>query len=131
MSDKHKLRNDTPLLEWILGGIGLLIFVAGVGFLLTRAASPEVAPTLKLEVQRVVRVENGHLVEFIASNQGSETVADLHIIAALMQGEREAERVELTMDYLPGRSQRHGGAYFERDPKNHRVKLVAQGFQDP
>jgi uncharacterized protein (TIGR02588 family) len=38
---------------------------------------------------------------------------------------------ELTLDYLPGRSERSGGLFFSRDPRVLRLVLEVHGYQAP
>ena len=122
---------DTPLLEWVLGLIGLAILIAAVVFLLLRGSEAETHGDVALAVDRVLKLQRGHLVRFSASNEGSESLADVHVSAKLLAGDRVMEEAEMTFDYLPGRSIRRGGFYFQSDPEAHRIELVVHGFQDP
>lgn len=128
----RKQHEPTPLLEWVLGGLGAVLFIGAVSFLFYEGLQGQDAPGgLKLRVDEVARVQGGYVVEFSAYNGGTRTLMDLHVTAHLLEGEAEIETAEAALDYLPGRSSQHGGFYLRRNPDDYRLELRAGGYQEP
>jgi uncharacterized protein (TIGR02588 family) len=121
----------TPLLEWIVGVFGGLIFFGMLAVLiaagLRRAETP---PSIFVESERVTAVENGYVLEFNARNESDVTAADISVVAELRVGDETHHR-EARFDHLPPRSERRGGFVFESDPRRGELKLRAEGYNEP
>ncbi|MBC7767365.1 MAG: TIGR02588 family protein [Phycisphaerales bacterium] len=127
MAERKSRAPNTPLIEWIVGGFGALVFAAMVAVLTANALTdPGGLPSIVTSVERIEAVEGGYAVAFTARNEGDTTAAMVEITA-----EAGGETHSATIDYLPPRSQRRGGVFFERDPRGGELKLRAEGYQDP
>lgn len=123
---------DEPRLEWILGILGLVLLVAGVGYLtyrgLTDPSKPGAVVVTVLDVQPV---GGAHIVKFSVRNEGSENLSQLHLTARLSDGDREIESAPAIIDYLPAHSEQRGGVYLRNDPRRHTLRIDPAGYMEP
>jgi len=123
---------QTPFLEWLLGGIGVLLLIACVTFLIYEGLNGDETPgRVTAEVKEVVSVSDRHIVTFEVANDGTQTLSNLQLTARVLDGEREIERVTTTIDYLPGRSHQEGGFYLKHDPARYTLEIAPEGYQKP
>lgn len=87
-------------------------------------------PSIRVEVERVAAVEDGYVLEFSARNESDVTAADIAIVADLRSG-NDLQRREARFDYLPPRSARRGGFFFDSDPRAGALELRAEGYNEP
>jgi uncharacterized protein (TIGR02588 family) len=118
--------------EWVAAGISTALVLAVVGYLLYDGlARPRTPPAIEVAADTVLRSGGLWLVEFRATNGGHETAAAVKIEGELMQADSSVETSEAVLDYVPGRSVRHGGLFFRKDPRAYRLELRAHGYQEP
>lgn len=123
---------DIPLVEWIIGAVGLLIVVGAIGVLIYEAvAGDKSPPDVKLTVQAITPQRNGYLVKVSAENEGGQTAARVSIKAELIAQEQAIEVAETTFGYLPAHSVRDAGVFFTRDPRQGKLRLRAVGYEEP
>ncbi len=125
-------RNDTPLLEWLLGGVGLLLLVAALSYLAYEGLTNDDGPgEIVVSTLEIIETQGAYIVRFQVRNEGSQTLADFHLSARLLDGDAEIEVADATIDYLPGRSAREAGVYLRNDPRRYRLEIRPEGFQNP
>ncbi|HYR10324.1 MAG TPA: TIGR02588 family protein [Longimicrobium sp.] len=118
--------------EWVAAAVSTALVLGVVGYLLYDAvARPRTPPSLRVSADTVLQVDGLWLVEFRATNAGHETAAAVKIEGELMQADSSVESSEAVLDYVPGRSVRHGGLFFRHDPRAYRLELRAHGYQEP
>jgi uncharacterized protein (TIGR02588 family) len=118
--------------EWVAAAASTALVLAVVGYLLyDGVARPRTPPDIQVAADTVLRSGGLWLVEFRATNDGHETAASVKIEGELMQGDSSVEASEAVLDYVPGRSVRHGGLFFRQDPRAFRLELRAHGYQEP
>jgi uncharacterized protein (TIGR02588 family) len=124
---------DTPFLEWLLGGIGVVLVAACVGFLIYEGVKngEEQPGAISASVKDIAGVDGAYIVTFELHNAGTQTLSNFHVTARLIEGDREVEQVQAVLDYLPGRSHQEGGFYFKNDPHQFRLEITPEGFQKP
>lgn len=128
---ERKRKQDAPPLEWAVGGLGAIIFFGMLTMLIgTGMTSQDLPPSINVEVERVAAVEDGYVLEFKARNQSDATAADIAVVAELRAGD-ETQHREARFDYLPPRSERQGGFFFESDPREGALELRAEGYNEP
>lgn len=128
---ERKHRGETPLLEWIVGGLGAVIFCAMLAILGQNALSNANAPPdIRVRIERITSVENGYAIAFIARNEGDITAAGAEFTATLNSGAM-TEQHQATIDYLPPHSERRGGFLFANDPRAGALTIRAGGYSDP
>ncbi len=133
MSQHSSTIAQTPLLEWIAAGIGLvsLIFLLGTIGHDALQGGAQVPPDIVLEARAASRTSKGYVVTFEAFNRGGGTAAALEIEARLMDGDRVIETSTATIDYVAGHGSADGGLFFINDPVTRTVEMRPLGFQTP
>jgi uncharacterized protein (TIGR02588 family) len=123
---------EIPLLEWVIGGLGLAIVIAVVVVLVYEAvAGDKSPPDVKLTVQSISALQNGFLVKVRAENIGGEPAANVSIIAEVWEKSKVLESSNTQFAHLPPRSAREAGVYFQRDPRPNEIRLRAVGYEEP
>lgn len=131
-SKARRQRDTTPLLEWLLGGIGVVLFGGAIAFLLYEGTRGHDRPAeVQIRIDDVVPVGDAFLVRYRAHNLGTLTLVDLNVSARVFDGDVEIERVEGRIDFLPSESSRKGGFYLREDPREYRLDIRAGGYQEP
>jgi uncharacterized protein (TIGR02588 family) len=121
-----------PLLEWLLGGVGVALFFATIALLVVEGLrGPDRPGEVSIHIEEVVAAGHAHIVRYRADNRGTLTLVDVRIVARLFDGDVEIERVEAGIDYLPGRSWRRGGFFLREDPAMHELRVEVMGYQEP
>ena len=123
---------DIPRLEWIFAAIGFALVAGTIGFIAWQGWTGDgKPPQLSFEVQAVVEVPNGYLVEVRAVNSGDKTAADVKVEGELRGSSGSMETSETSFKYLPPRSARSGGLYFTHDPRKLELSIRAKGYEAP
>lgn len=130
--DKQK-DSGTPVLEWIAAGIGLVLTLAMLGFIGWQAwkGEGEEVPGIEIHVQRIVPAAGGWVVEIAAQNVSAATAAAVQIEGELIKDGRVLATSQVTLDYVPGNSERRGGLLFRKDPRAHDLEMRALGYAKP
>ncbi len=116
-----------PAAEWTVAGIGLALLCVCLGFLLYKAFYIDGGvPKISFQVERIVPQDGGALVLAKVSNSGGQTVSGLRIVGRAGDEEHEVE-----IDYLPARSSRKFGMFFDHSPAEGSVGFVPGGYQEP
>jgi len=123
---------DIPLVEWIIGAVGMVIVVTAVGVLLREAlAGDKSPPDVKLTVHAIAPLRNGYLVKLRAENEGGEPAARVGITVELVEKSKVVEAAETQFEYLPAHSVRDAGVFFARDPREGELRLQVHGYEEP
>lgn len=132
MSSQSKHASGTGPAEWIAAAISLVIIVGVVGYLAYDAfGSRDSPPAVFVEMDSIVTVRGEHQVFIRATNRGKATAADVVVEGVVGQSPGSEERVQLTLDFIPGLGTRHGGLIFTRDPRREGLRLRAIGYTEP
>lgn len=125
-------RQGTPWLAWSASGVGLLLAVGGIGYILwdgiSRGGQP---PSVQVEAERIVERQPGYIVEIRATNQSGSTAATVVIEGELKRDGQTIETSEATFDFIPGGSERRGGLYFTQDPRQLELEFRPKGYTRP
>ncbi len=125
-------RAHTPLLEWLVAGLGAGLVLATLGFLIQHSQTrDQTPPAVRVEPAAAVPVATGFLVAFTAYNDGDTPAAQIPIEGVLVGAAGPAERAEITLDLLPARSEMTGGLFFSRAPEAGELTVRALGFTEP
>lgn len=117
----------TPTMEWIIGGLGFVLVLGAIGYLLWQGLRGEHRPPkIVLKVEAIEPVGESFLVRVRAINQGGEPVKSLMIEGTI----NSAESSTMTFDNLPADSERLGGLFFTADPRQQKIKLRAHGYEE-
>jgi uncharacterized protein (TIGR02588 family) len=129
---KTKQERKTPVWEWVISAIGVLIFTFSAGLLIYEAVhGNDSPPDIRLEAESVTEGRNGYVVKFRAMNEGGSTAARLQIKGFLKKNGEVVEVSEAGLEYLPSHSERQGGLIFKIDPRTSELELRAVGYEKP
>jgi len=124
----HRSHPDrTPLAEWIVGGVGLLVALAMLGVLLGEAVTERGSPPiLTVAAGPATRTPAGWLLEVEVRNGGDVTAANVEI-----EGELGRETAGATLGYVAARGSTRAALIFRADPRGGGLELRATGFESP
>ncbi|MEC5292714.1 TIGR02588 family protein [Aurantimonas sp. C2-6-R+9] len=129
--DENQARKPHPI-EWIVGGISAVVVLAMIGFILFEAFSATGrTPRLAVTAGRTETMANGFRIGFRAFNGGDAAAAEVTVEGSLMDGEETVETSEVTLDYVPGHSERRGALLFSKYPGQYRLELNAKSYREP
>ncbi len=94
----------------------------------TGDASP---PDIAVRIEAVNETSNGFLVKFSAVNQGGSTAEGVIVQGSLKGGTESAESSQTSIDFLPSHSERKGGLFFTRDPRQFDLQIRVFGYEEP
>lgn len=124
--------NDIPVLEWIIAFVGLALVVGTVSFMVYQAIKGDSSPPdISLHVESISPIGNGYVVRIRAMNNGGSTAAGLTVEGALRHAFETVETSGATISYVPPHSQRIGGLFFTKDPRQFELHLRAKGYEAP
>jgi uncharacterized protein (TIGR02588 family) len=119
-------------LEWTVFAVALAIVGGCVAVLLSMTfRTSDVPPDLRISVGAPVRTSSGFRVPVKVRNDGDTTAEGVRVEVTLESGGDEVEAAELTIAFVPRRSNRHGHVQFRRDPRCCTVVAHASGFETP
>ena len=132
-SEKNQQKLDTaPPWMWAIGLLGLVLIIGSIGFALYEAVVGDSSPPdVTVQVEGIVPVQNGFLVEVLVVNEGGTTAAGLTVEGELRDGVEILETSETTVEYVPSHSERAGGLFFTLDPREYDLQLRAKGYETP
>ena len=131
-SENKNRHEQPPVWEWIVAGIGLILVVGAIGFMLYEAITQKSAPpNFSISVDSINPNNNGYLVRFRVKNTGTQTAADVTIEGELTQGAEVIETNTVTLTYVPSDSEREGGLVFSKNPNEYELKLRAKSYEKP
>ncbi len=131
MSEEKKEHN-TPIWEWIIAGVGLILVIGSISLTLYRAFTEKsTPPILSISLDSASPIENGFLVRFSVKNTGNQTAADLNIEGVLKNGEEIEETSTMALTYVPANSNRQGGLFFTKNPNELDLQIRALGYSVP
>jgi uncharacterized protein (TIGR02588 family) len=125
-------RQPGELWEELLGGVGLILVIGVISFLLYQASQPNQPPALAVQAEQTIAQENGYLVQIRVTNQGDETASSALVEGTLVDASgNTVESSDITFDYIPPRSQRHAGLVFQSNPNEYQLELQFRGYVEP
>lgn len=132
-SDKGQhQRERTPFWEWVVTGIGIVLVLGSLSFLLYRELTGgESPPDISVQAGAIHNASTTFLVTFRAINKGGSTASKLRIEGRLTLNGKTVETSEALLDYLPAHSERKGGLFFSHDPRRFDIELRPTGYEKP
>ena len=114
-----------PLLEWIMGGLGLLLTLAVLAVILREALAPGGPPVLEPRLHAVHGGPGAWQAEVEVRNTGPATAAAVEI-----EGVLGDETASATLDYVPAGGRERLTLGFDADPRAG-LTLHTKGFTEP
>ncbi|HYC99024.1 hypothetical protein [Brevundimonas sp.] len=114
-----------PVLEWIMGGLGLLLTVAVLAVILREGLASGGPPVLEPRLEAVHGGPGAWRAEVEVRNTGSATAAAVGI-----EGVLGDETASATLDYLPAGGRERVVLGFDADPRAG-LQLQVRGWSEP
>lgn len=122
---------DKNALEWTVFGLGLILVLATLVYLVreaaTRGSSP---PELVVDLGAPRQAAEGFQLPVTVVNRGERVAEDVSVTISLTAG-TEREEAVLTIAFLPQQSKREGWVTFRRDPSGGDLKVGPVGYASP
>jgi uncharacterized protein (TIGR02588 family) len=121
-----------PASEWIVSGIGLILVLGSLGFLVYKGIAVEQQPPLFVaQWLETVELEDDYLVKFQVFNRGGESVSSLTVLAEMHSAGGKAIERQVNIDYLPAHSSRQIAMLFPTPPDQSSLLISFGGYQVP
>ena len=114
-----------PVLEWAMGGLGLLLTLAVLAVILREGLSPAGPPVLEPRLEAVHGGPGAWRAEVEVRNTGRATAAGVEI-----EGRLGDETAAATLDYVPAGGRETVTLGFAADPRAG-LELHARGWSEP
>lgn len=122
----------TPIAEWIAAGLGLALTLAVIGYLVVGGLDERPGPPeLSVAPSAVETVAGGFVVPLTVRNRGDATAAAVEVVGTLESDGRVVETRRVSLAYVPGEGEAKAGLIFTRDPGGYRLRIVAEGYEEP
>ena len=123
---------DTPILEWIIAAIGLILVAGTIGFMLYKGlTSKNTPPNFITKIERIEAADSGYIVIFNLINTGEQTASGVNVEGELKNGGENVETSSVNFDYAPSKSEVEGGMFFKNDPQQFQLEIRAKGYTKP
>ena len=116
-----------PRAEWAVAVVSALLVLGTIAYLAARAARPAAAAEFAVSVDTITARDDGWTVRVRVENRGDRAATGVEVEGALAGGEVSG----FTLDFLAGRSTRHGALRFRGAPRPAALALRVRGYADP
>ena len=129
----RKTKVEKNRLEWVVFGVGLVLVVCVVGYLVYDGASMgDAPPDIQVTLGAPERRGDEFHVPVSATNRGDQTAEGVQIEVVLeTPAGGEPERSEFGIAFLPRRATRRGWVTFHTDPSAGRLRPRVLGYEKP
>jgi uncharacterized protein (TIGR02588 family) len=118
-------------LEWTVFGVGLLLVMATLGYLVREAVTTgSTPPVLVVELGTPRQVRESFQVPVTVVNRGDRVAEDVSVTIILVAGTQREEAV-LIIPFLPHESSRQGWVAFRGDPKDGNLQVGPVAYAAP
>jgi uncharacterized protein (TIGR02588 family) len=122
---------EKNVLEWTVFGVGLILVVATLAYLVREAATRGSGPPeLVVDLGSPRQVAEGFQVPVTVVNRGERVAQDVRVTITLAAG-AEREQAVLTIAFLPHHSRRDGWVTFRGDPRGRELQVGPVGYASP
>jgi uncharacterized protein (TIGR02588 family) len=119
-------------LEWTVFGVGLVLVLATLGFLIRESLTASGGPPEVVARLGSPRASaGGFMVPVEVANVGKGTAEDVKVTVVLELPRSEPEEAELDIAFLPRGSRRDGWVTFRSDPAGGTLRLGPVAFEVP
>ena len=118
--------------EWIASGVGLVLSLGVIGYTVWEGVTETHGPPeLRVSSQSAQAVAGGFVVPIVVGNTSRATAADVRVAGVLEGPAGVVETRRATFAYVPGRGEVKGGLIFRHNPSAYRLRVEAEGFEEP
>jgi uncharacterized protein (TIGR02588 family) len=120
----------TDWLERIASAVSALLVAGLFALLVWDAVRHHSAAEFTARVGEHRAVGEQHYLAVSVENTGDRAVRDVEVSVTLAAAD-STDEATFTIDWLPGKSTRHGMVILPRDPSGGRVRAAVTGFAEP
>lgn len=133
MTKRARKQVEKNWLEWIVFGVGLLLVVSTLAYLVyDGATSADTPPEVEVRLGEPRAGGAGFLVPVTVFNRGGQTAEGVTVEVVLEgAGSPEPERGDFTVAFLPRGGTREGWVAFRSDPRAGKLTARASGYEQP
>ena len=133
MTKGARRRVEKNWLEWAVFGVGLVLVVSTLAYLVyDGATSADTPPDVEVRLGEPRPGGAGFLVPVTLVNRGGRTAGGVSVEVVLEGGgAAEPERGEFTVAFLPRGGTHEGWVSFRSDPRAGRLTARASGYGEP
>ena len=133
MTKSARKRVEKNWLEWVVFGVGLVLVLSTLGFLVYDGATSagDAPPALRVELGTPEQKGEHFVVPVTVTNRGDQTAEGVQIEVTLEAGASEPERGEFGVAFLPRGGRREGFVTFRTDPRSARLVSRVLGYEKP
>ena len=133
MTRKAAAKVEKNWLEWVVFGVGLLLVVSTLAYLVyDGATAADTPPDVEVRLGEPRPGGAGFRVPVTIVNRGGQTAGAVSVEVVLEgTGAPEPERGEFTVAFLPRGGTREGWVSFRSDPRAGRLTARASGYEQP
>jgi uncharacterized protein (TIGR02588 family) len=133
MTKRARAKVEKNWLEWVVFGVGLLLVVSTLAYLVyDGATSADTPPDIEVRLGESRPGGAGFLVPVTVFNRGGQTAEGVTVEVSLEgAGSPEPERGEFTVAFLPRGGTREGWVAFRSDPRAGKLSARAPGYEKP
>jgi uncharacterized protein (TIGR02588 family) len=118
-------------LEWTVFGVGLILVMATLGYLVREAfTTGSRPPELVVHLGAPRAVTEGFQVPVTVVNRGDRVAEGVSVTITLASG-AEREETVLTVAFLPHQSRRQGWVMFRSDPRDGDLQVGPVAYASP
>jgi uncharacterized protein (TIGR02588 family) len=128
--DQEDLPDETPVVEWVLAGVSVALFVSGFAYLVLHGAMGGDGPA-DLRIVHTLAPQDPHRVDFTLVNMGRKTAAQVQVKGQVLEKGAVAEESRAVIDYAPEGSSEQGSLTFYRDIRGLEFRITTEGFNEP
>jgi len=129
---RRGLVKRTPIAEWLAAGLGFLLTLGVIGYLLAEALRERPGPPrLSVTAAPAQHSSGGYVLPLVVRNSSDTTAAAVEVLGTLEREGAIVEQRRATFTYVPGRGEARGGLIFQNDPDRLTLSLVAEGYEEP
>lgn len=123
--------SSTPMLEWIFGGVGLVLFVGALSVALLNGVSSDRPIAIVVSVETPQERDGRYQVEFQTFNAGDTTAAQVELLATLKRDGAVIESHTVRIELLPPQSSRRAGVLFATNPEGLDLAVDPVSYHEP
>jgi uncharacterized protein (TIGR02588 family) len=120
----------TDWVERLATIVSALLILALLALLILDAVRTHAAAEFRTRVGEARVVGTDHYVEISVENIGDRAARDVEVTVTLTAAD-STDEASFVVDWLPGKSTRHGVAILPRDPASGKVTATVKGFAEP
>lgn len=126
-----KQADDTPILETLTAGLGLILVLGALAVIGWEAMQPRTPPAIALSLGEVRAAGAGWVAEVDVDNTGRQSAADVQVEAELTPPGDAPETASTTIAYVPGQASETVTLGFSTDPRAGALELTVRGWSEP